>query len=138
MNKDNCIFCKVVSGELPSSKVYENEEILVFLDINPVNLGHALVIPKKHFENIYETPEDTLAHMITTAKIVSKAIKKARNASGVNVIMNNDASAGQVIFHSHMHIIPRFEGDGFGVWQGKDKYGEGEKDAMAKQISEEL
>ncbi len=138
MNHENCIFCKVVKGELPSSKVYENDEIMAFLDINPVNLGHTLVIPKKHFENIYETPEDTLAHMITASKNIAKAIKKHRNADGVNVIMNNDASAGQVIFHSHIHVIPRFKDDGFGVWTGKDKYKEGEKDQMAQDISQAL
>ncbi len=138
MNNENCIFCKIVRGELPSSKVYENDEILAFLDIHPVNLGHTLVIPKKHFENIHETPEDTLVHMIKISKTLATAIKKARNADGINVIMNNDASAGQVIFHSHIHIIPRFKDDGFGVWVGKDKYKEGEKDEMAKAISQEL
>lgn len=134
MSQDNCVFCKIVSGELPCYKIYENSDVLVFLDINPVNMGHCLVIPKKHFDNIYETPEDTLANMITVAKIASRAIKAAMKADGVNVTMNNDSMAGQVIFHSHMHVIPRFAGDGFGLWQSKGPYISGEAERTAEKI----
>ena len=134
MKKDDCVFCKVVAGELPSNKIYENSEVLVFLDINPVNIGHSLVVSKKHFDNIYETPAEILANMITAAKIVSKAIKSQMKADGINVTMNNDSTAGQVIFHSHMHIIPRFANDGFGVWQSKIKYKEGEGKDVAERI----
>ncbi|MEK7140349.1 MAG: HIT family protein, partial [Patescibacteria group bacterium] len=134
MQKDDCAFCKIISGELPSSKIYENSEVLAFLDINPVNIGHSLVVPKKHFDNIYETPADVLANMITVAKIVSKAIKTKMKAEGINVTMNNDSMAGQVIFHSHMHIIPRFTNDGLGIWQSKMKYKEGEGKDVAERI----
>lgn len=122
MKKDDCVFCKIVHGELPSHKIYENSDVLVFLDINPINLGHSLVIPKEHHSNIYETPEDILANMITTAKIVSRGTKSAMKADGVNVIMNNDPTAGQIIFHSHMHIIPRFKNDGLGPWKSRGPY----------------
>ncbi|MDP2788635.1 MAG: HIT family protein [bacterium] len=138
MKKDNCVFCKIVSGEFPSSKIYENNEVLVFLDIVPVNLGHALVIPKAHFNNIYETPEDILANMITVAKIISKAVKTQRKADGINLVMNNDSTAGQVIFHSHMHIIPRFKDDGFGPWEGRIKYTAEQMAETAKKIIEAL
>lgn len=134
MKKDDCIFCKIVSGKLPSHKIYENSDVLVFLDINPVNMGHTLVIPKNHYDNIYETPEDTLANMITVAKIAARAIKAAMKADGVNVTMNNDSMAGQVIFHSHMHVIPRFINDGFDLWKSKGPYTEGEAARTANKI----
>lgn len=138
MTEKDCIFCKIISGDLPASRIYETPEVLVFLDIKPVNIGHSLVIPKKHYKNIYETPEDVLAHMITAAKVVSNAMKEKLFADGINVTMNNDHSAGQVIFHSHMHIIPRFAEDGFGLWQGKRDYQAGEREEVARKISSAL
>jgi histidine triad (HIT) family protein len=134
MTKEDCVFCKIVSGKLPSYKIYENSDVLVFLDINPVNMGHSLVIPKNHYDNIYETPEDTLANMITVAKIASRAIKSAMKADGVNVMMNNDSMAGQVIFHSHMHVIPRFENDGFDIWKSKGPYTKDKASRVTDQI----
>ncbi|MEK7106083.1 MAG: HIT family protein [Patescibacteria group bacterium] len=135
---ENCIFCKIVKGELPSSKIYEDDEILAFLDIEPVNLGHALVIPKEHFVNIYETPEHILVDMMKVIKKLSGAIKNSLKADGINVTMNNDPAAGQIIFHSHIHIIPRLTDDGFGVWKGKTPYKGGEKDEIAAQITRAL
>src|SRR3989344_1029378 len=138
MTKEDCVFCKIVAGDLLSHKIYENSDVLVFLDIAPVNMGHSLVIPKKHYDNIYETPEDTLANMITVAKIVSRAIKAAMKADGVNVTMNNDSMAGQVIFHSHMHVIPRFENDGLDIWKSKGPYTPGEADRVIEKITAAL
>lgn len=132
---ENCIFCKIVKGEIPSNKIYENNDVLVFLDIAPVNLGHSLIIPKKHFANIYETPEEILIEMIKTAKIISKAVKSELKADGINVTMNNDPAAGQVVFHSHIHVIPRLATDGFGVWHGRRPYKEREKEEIAKKIT---
>lgn len=134
MEKGDCVFCKIVKEEIPCEKIYEDRDILVFLDIAPVNIGHSLVIPKKHFVNIYETPEEILASMIKTAKIVSKAIKSQTKADGVNVTMNNDTAAGQVVFHSHIHVIPRLASDGFGLWHGRRPYREGEASEIAKKI----
>ena len=134
MGEKDCVFCKIISGELPSNKIYENSEVLVFLDISPINLGHSLVVPKKHFDNIYETPAEILAHMITAAKIGSMAIKSKMKAEGINVTMNNDSVAGQIIFHSHMHIIPRFQNDGLGMWKSKIQYKEGEGREVAERI----
>ncbi|MDE2399431.1 MAG: HIT family protein [Patescibacteria group bacterium] len=131
---EDCIFCKIVKGEIPCSKIYENADVLAFLDIAPVNIGHALIIPKQHFVNIYETPENILVEMMKAAKIISKAIKSETNADGINVTMNNDPAAGQVIFHSHIHVIPRLKEDGFGVWHGRRPYNEGEKEEVAKKI----
>ena len=131
---NDCIFCKIVKKEIPCTKVYEDKNILAFLDITPVNLGHVLVIPKQHFVNIYETPEDVLTDMIKASKIVSQALKSGIGADGINVTMNNEPAAGQVIFHAHIHIIPRISNDGFPLWHGKRAYQEGEMDEVAKKI----
>jgi histidine triad (HIT) family protein len=135
---DDCIFCKIIKGDIPSNKVYEDDNVFAFLDITPVNLGHTLVIPKKHFTNIYETPEDILIHVMKAVKSISKATKTALGADGVNIIMNNDAGAGQIIMHSHVHVIPRFNNDGFSHWHGKRGYLDGEASEIAKKITQEL
>lgn len=134
----DCIFCKIINGEIPCEKVYENEEVLAFLDIAPVNIGHTLVIPKKHFTNIYETREETWTAMTKVVRNISKAIKSTMNVDGINLSMNNDSAAGQVVFHSHIHIIPRIKGDGFGLWHGKRPYNEGEAKDTASRIIEGL
>jgi histidine triad (HIT) family protein len=131
-----CIFCKIVKGEIPCAKIYEDEISFAFLDINPVNLGHTLIIPKKHFENIYDLPEDTAAHLMKIAKKISIALKKT-GAAGTNITINNDKTAGQVIFHSHIHVIPRFVGDNLPQWPPR-KPREGEIEAVAKKITQEL
>ncbi len=134
---NDCIFCKIVKGEIPSSKLYEDSGALAFLDINPVNIGHALVIPKKHFKNILETPEDVIAHMMKIVKKVSHGLE-ALKPDGININMNNKEAAGQVIFHSHIHVIPRYKGDGFELWHGRIKYKEEEKEEVAKKIIKAL
>jgi len=131
---DNCIFCKIIKKEIPADVIYEDENVLAFLDIAPVNIGHSLVIPKKHFVNIYETPEDILTEMMRTVKKISHAIKTGLGVDGINVTMNNEGAAGQVVFHAHIHIIPRIANDGFGMWHGKRPYAEGEKKAVAEKI----
>ncbi len=135
---EDCIFCKIVKGELPSAKVYEDDMTLAFLDLKPVNLGHILVVPKKHFSNIYETPDEELGAMIKTAKKISIAVKKSTDADGVNLAMNNNHAAGQVIFHSHLHVIPRYHNDGFELWHGKREYKEGEMKELAEKIQKEI
>ncbi len=135
---EDCIFCKIVKKEIPSEKIYEDEATLAFLNIKPVNLGHALVISKEHFSNIYETPDEVLSAMIKTTKKLSIAIKKAVNADGINIAMNNNLAAGQVIFHSHLHIIPRFSNDGHELWHGKEVYKENEISEVARKISREI
>ena len=134
---NDCIFCKIVKGEIPSNKVYEDEKVLAFLDIGPVNKGHALVIPKEHYVNIYDIPENLLKNVIAAVKKVSKAVKKGVNADGINLNMSNDPSAGQVVMHSHIHIIPRFKDDGLKHWP-QSKYKEGEAEEVKKKIKENL
>lgn len=135
---DQCIFCKIVKGEMSCEKVYENDSVLAFLDISPINFGHTLVIPKKHYVNIYETPEEVLSEIIVTAKKIAIALKNNIMSDGVNIAMNNDHAAGQVVMHSHVHVIPRIKNDGFETWQSKKNYKEGEAANIRNKIAEGL
>lgn len=132
----SCLFCKIVAGQIPAEKVYEDDQVFAFLDIHPVNIGHTLVIPKQHHANLYETPDETLAHLMVVVKKLSAAIKGALNADGINIEMNNDPAAGQIIFHAHIHIVPRFLGDGFTHWHGARDYAEGEAQEVAAKIKQ--
>lgn len=127
------MFCKIVSGEIPSYKIYEDESALAFLDIMPVNPGHTLVIPKKHYENIEAIPEEELADLIKVVKKVGLALKNGFGAKGYNLTENNDPIAGQIIPHLHFHLIPRVEGDDLKLWP-QGKYGEGEAETVALRL----
>ncbi|MCD6590739.1 MAG: HIT family protein [Candidatus Aenigmarchaeota archaeon] len=107
-----CLFCKIVAGEIPSQKVYEDENHLAFLDINPRNPGHTLVIPKKHYETIMNMPDEEAGRLFQTVKRLAAAIKKAMNADGISIAQSNERAAGQVIPHVHFHVIPRFLSEG--------------------------
>ena len=108
MNKDDCIFCKIVNGEIPSATVYEDSICRVILDVNPANKGHALIIPKEHFDNIYSMDAETAAKIFTIATEVAKAQKAELNPDGLNILQNNGEAAGQTVFHFHMHLVPRY------------------------------
>jgi len=108
----DCIFCRIVAGELPCTKVFEDEDTLAFMDIAPVVKGHALVIPKQHSESIHDTPEDVLRKLITVVRRIAGAQVGGLGADGVNVTQANGKVAGQVVPHIHFHAIPRFENDG--------------------------
>jgi histidine triad (HIT) family protein len=115
MNKvrsENCIFCKIIEKEIPAEIIYEDDQFISIVDIQPNNLGHSLLIPKDHFENIYTMQGGALEDLGKEIQKLSLAVKKAFSADGINVHMNNDPAAGQIIFHAHIHIIPRFHGDG--------------------------
>jgi len=134
---NDCLFCKIINGEIPSDKVYEDERTFAFLDIMPNNPGHTLVVPKKHFENIFDTPNEELYGIFKTVKKVSKAINTAMGSDGINIAMNNKAAAGQIIFHTHIHIIPRYKNDGYKHWPGK-KYKDGNEKKVAEKIRLQL
>jgi histidine triad (HIT) family protein len=111
---ENCIFCKVIKGELPSSKVYEDDVVLAFLDVNPINKGHVLVIPKEHQQFIADLDEKTLGKMIIIANKINKAVRSSEiKTEAVNLLLSDGEVAGQEISHVHLHIIPRFRGDNF-------------------------
>lgn len=109
---NDCIFCKIVEGALPSHVIYENESILAFLTISPVQEGHVLVIPKIHAEDIFSIEEAAWARVMEAVRFLSPKIKQVMEADGINIIMNNQRAAGQLVDHVHIHIIPRFHNDG--------------------------
>lgn len=106
-----CIFCKIVSGEIPSYKVYEDDNFLAFLDISQATYGHTLVIPKKHYANLLEMPNELLSKMFIIVKNISEKLTKATQCEGFNILNNNGEAAGQTIHHFHVHIIPRYSND---------------------------
>ncbi len=134
---ENCIFCKIIAGEIPCNKVYEDENSFAFLDVNPINPGHTLLIPKEHHENLHEMPDQLLEKITPVVKKIATAIKTGVSASGINIGQNNGKSAGQVIFHYHIHIIPRFDNDGLKHWPGKP-YVLGEAEEIAEKIKSVL
>ena len=134
---EECLFCKIVKGELPSSKLYEDEDTLAFLDLFPVNKGHSLVISKEHYENIFDVPEESLSKISSVMKNVADAVKKGVNADGISIAQSNGKDAGQIIPHIHFHIMPRFKDDGLKLWP-QGKYEEGEMDKFKEDISKFL
>ncbi len=107
----SCIFCKILNGDIPSNKVFENDNFIAILDAFPANEGHTLVIPKKHFENIFEIDEETLKEGYAIAKRIASSIKKSLNMENINILQNNGVLAGQTVNHFHIHVIPRLEND---------------------------
>jgi histidine triad (HIT) family protein len=128
-----CIFCKIVEKKLPAYRIYEDDISLAFLDIAPVNPGHTLVIPKNHYANLEEIPEEELKELIATVKIVGLMLKDNLGIPGYNLIVNNDPVAGQEIAHLHFHLVPRREGDSLALWP-QGKYSEGEAEEVSKKI----
>ncbi len=108
----DCIFCKIVANEIPSSKIYEDEDVVAFLDLHPSSKGHALVVPRIHTEDFLSTPDQELSKVIVKVKKIADGIVKATGAAGFNLNVNTKPAAGQVIFHLHFHIIPRYQNDG--------------------------
>ena len=131
---NDCVFCKIAKKEIPADKIYEDEKFFSFLDINPVNFGHSLLIPKKHYDNLYDLPDETLKEMAPVIKKISIAVKKSVSADGINIIMNNDGAAGQIVPHAHFHIIPRFADDGLRHWLGKPYANKEESAKIAEKI----
>lgn len=135
MYSSNCIFCKIVRGELNANIVFEDNRTVAFLDIRPVNLGHTLIVSRDHFVNLYDMPDDVLEEMAVNLRRIAKGVKTALNSDGINIGMNNGQAAGQIVSHAHMHIIPRYLGDGLIHWPGKE-YTDGEMTEMAKRIKD--
>jgi len=111
----DCIFCKIVAGEIPGHVVYENEHVLAFLDISQTTEGHTLVIPKKHIVDIFEMDSSNIEQIFTVVPEIANALKKTFACSGINIVSNNGKSAGQTVFHYHTHLIPRYGDDKFGI-----------------------
>ena len=110
-----CIFCKIAKGEIPSATLYEDEEFRVILDLGPANKGHALILPKAHYENLYDLPDEMAAHAMILAKKIATKMKGILNCDGYNLVQINGEAAGQTVFHFHMHLIPRYTDDHAGI-----------------------
>ena len=112
MKKDNCIFCKIANGEIPSRTVYEDEDFRAILDLGPATPGHTLILPKDHAGDLYELPEETAGKVLPVAKKVATLLKERLGCQGLNLVQNNGELAGQTVMHFHLHVIPRYEEDG--------------------------
>ena len=138
MKKDNCIFCKIANGEIPSTTVYEDTDFRVILDISPASKGHALILPKEHYDNAYEMDEKVSAKVFPLASKIAKAVKQATGCDGVNILQNNEEAAGQTVFHFHTHIIPRYADDSVNItWKPLETVSE-EQEEFAKKIKAEI
>ncbi|MBQ4559204.1 MAG: HIT family protein [Tyzzerella sp.] len=111
MKNENCIFCKIAAGEIPSATIYEDDDFRVILDIEPASKGHALILPKEHYANLYELPEELASKVLIVAKKVITSMTEIVGCDGYNVLQNNGEVAGQTVFHFHMHLIPRYKDD---------------------------
>ncbi len=136
--KADCIFCKIIEGGLPSYRIYEDNDVVAFLDIFPVHPGHVLVVPKSHYTDIFDTPENEMRALIAAARKIAPAVMKATRADAINIGMNNRQAAGQVVMHAHMHVIPRFKDDGLKVWPQRPYDHDAEKEKMAAAIKDSL
>ncbi|MBP3737269.1 MAG: HIT family protein [Lachnospiraceae bacterium] len=121
MKDANCIFCKIANGEIPSATLYEDDVFRVFMDLGPATKGHALIVPKDHYNDLFELPEETAASAIKLAKKLGAQIRDALHADGMNIVQNNGAAAGQTVAHFHLHMIPRYADDGQKIgWQPRE------------------
>ena len=134
----SCIFCQIVRKQAPASRIYENDEVMVFLDIRPLYMGHTLVIPKAHYVDIFEIPKTLLCKVHQVSKQVAPAIKKATDADGISIIQQNGKSAGQDIFHLHVHVVPRFEGQKLPRFSELQEVEREKLEDMAKKIRKQL
>ena len=134
----SCIFCKIVSEQAPASVIYEDETIMAFLDIRPLNMGHTLVIPKAHYVDIFDVPEENLIHIYKFSKQASAAIKNATNADGISIIQQSGKAAGQDIFHLHVHVVPRFVGQKLPHFSNLKEVERAELDDVAEKIRQAL
>jgi len=138
MADPDCIFCKIVAGDIPSERVYEDEACIAFLDINPIAPGHALLVPRAHCADLLDAPPETLAALLAAAPTVARAVMAATDGEGFNVFQFNGACSGQEVFHLHVHIIPRRPGDGVSYQWRQGTYGEGEMAALGAAIRDAL
>lgn len=133
----DCIFCKIAHGEIPSKKVYDDAHVIAFLDINPANPGHTLVVPKKHSEDLTTIAEADLTKAIEVAKKIAIKLRENLHAEGVNIVQNNGRAAGQLVPHIHFHVIPRFQGDNVVITYQKVQISEQEMDGICAKLREE-
>ncbi|HFN2686605.1 TPA: HIT family protein [Streptococcus pyogenes] len=136
---ENCIFCSIIQGNIPSSKVYEDEQVLAFLDISQTTKGHTLVIPKQHVRNLLEMTAETASHLFARIPKIARAIQSATGVTAMNIINNNEALAGQTVFHAHVHLVPRYnEEDGISIQYTTHEPDFPVLEKLARQINQEV
>ena len=135
---EDCLFCKIIAGSIPAEKVYEDEHFVAFLDIKPVNLGHTLLVPKEHSRNIFDTSDELLREAGPVLKKLSAAVKDATKADGITIGWNNEPAGGQLVFHTHLHVMPRFTNDGHVHWKGRTDLTAADFSSTASSIRSEL
>ncbi|OWE74161.1 histidine triad protein [Escherichia coli] len=136
---ENCIFCSIIQGDIPSSKVYEDEQVLAFLDISQTTKGHTLVIPKQHVRNLLKMTAETASHLFARIPKITRAIQSATGATAMNIINNNEALAGQTVFHAHVHLVPRYnEEDGISIQYTTHEPDFPVLEKLARQINQEV
>ena len=129
MKKDDCIFCKLANGDIPTRMIYEDDNFAVFMDMSPAAKGHSLVVPKEHYANIYEMPAELVGEAMKVAQKMAIKLTEALHADGFNIVQNNGEVAGQTVFHFHMHLIPRYEDDGQSInWKPMQVEAEAQKE----------
>ena len=130
----DCVFCKIINNEIPANKIYEDDNFLAFLDIKPNNLGHTLLIPKDHHKNIFDLPDEILSKLGKSIQTIATGVLKGTEASGINIAMNNGETAGQIVWHTHIHIIPRFANDKLNNPKPKEDFTAKDFSQMAEKI----
>lgn len=135
MKKEDCIFCKIANGVIPSKTIYEDADFRVILDLGPATKGHALILPKEHADNLLELPDEVVRNVLPVAKIVAAKMKDKLHCEGLNLVQNNGELAGQTVKHFHMHVIPRYQGDGQVIGWKPGEPAQEELEAIAKAIT---
>jgi len=136
MKKEDCIFCKIANGEIPSRTLYEDDNFRVIMDLGPATQGHSLILPKDHYANLFELPEETAGKAMIVAKKMASIMKEKLDCDGFNLVQNNGECAGQTVFHFHMHLIPRYRNDNQKILWEVTSPTEEELDAIWKQVTE--
>lgn len=134
MREENCIFCKIANGEIPSRTLYEDDKFRVILDLGPASRGHALILPKNHYANLYELPDETAGEVMKLAKRMASQMTERLGCEGFNLVQNNGELAGQTVFHFHMHLIPRYHDDGQKIGWKPQEITQEELEEIRKQI----
>lgn len=133
---DDCIFCKIIKGDIPSRTVYEDDDYKAILDVSPASRGHVIILPKNHVANVFEADEEVYAGAMKVAKKIAAALKKVFNCDGINILQNNGEVAGQTVFHLHVHVIPRYKDDTVNItWKQHDDF---DLDKVFEEIKKEL
>lgn len=137
MRDDNCIFCKIANGEIPSATIYEDEDFRAILDLGPASKGHALLLPKEHYADLFALPDETAEKVLPVAKKIVSRMKDVLGCDGYNLVQNNGECAGQTVFHFHMHMIPRYKDDKVGLSWEMGELSDADRDEILAKLKED-